>query len=183
MNINTKLFLSLLAGMTLLAINLSGQSDENKAVVIGNFQLDGQYYLEDSAISAVVPEETMALSGFGNILYRKGKFSAGIRFETYLPAPVGYPAGASWSGTGIGYRFAQYSDDLFDITVGNFYEQFGNGMIMRTWEDRGLGVDYMLDGVRLKVRPSDWTEITAIYGRQRFNFDNGTQFVSEDLGQ
>ncbi|MCH2215408.1 MAG: DUF6029 family protein [Flavobacteriales bacterium] len=175
--------LALVSGAIFIGVHAFAQDDNNKAVVMGNFQLDGQYYLEDSAISAVVPEETMALSGFGNILYRKGKFTAGMRFETYLPAPVGYPAGASWSGTGIGYRFAQYSDDLFDITVGNFYEQFGNGMIMRTWEDRGLGVDYMLDGVRLKVRPSDWSEITAIYGKQRFNFDNGTQFVSDDLGQ
>lgn len=151
------------------------QNDRNYGTVTGNFQLDGQYYVSDTAISAVVPDEKTALSGFGNVLYRNGAFTAGIRFETYLPAPVGYPAGATWDGTGIGYRFAQYSTDEIDITVGNFYEQFGSGMILRTWEDRGLGVDYSLDGIRVKSRPVSGVELTGLYGKQRFNFVDGTQ--------
>lgn len=155
---------------------ISAQSDEKDyGTISGNFQIDGQYYQEDSVISAVVPPEKMALSGFGNLQYRRGKFTAGMRFETYLPAAVGYPAGASWTGTGIGYRYAQYTDDLFDITVGNFYEQFGAGLILRTWEDRGLGVDYSLDGIRVKARPFKGTEVTGLYGTQRFNFDDGVQ--------
>ena len=161
----------------LLLFNISAQSQDwiSKGQVSGNFQLDGQYYAEDSAINAVVPPEVMALSGFGNILYRNGKFSTGLRFETYLPAPVAYPAGAPWEGTGIGYRFARYSGDELDITVGNFYEQFGSGMILRTWEDYGLGVDYSLDGIRVIGRPYRGIELTALYGKQRFNFNNGFQ--------
>jgi len=155
--------------------SISAQSQDDKGNFTGNFQFDAQYYSPDSAISAVVPPEKVALSGFGNIIYTRGKLTAGMRFETYIPAPVGYPAGAAWDGTGIGYRFVQYNDDLFDITVGNFYEQFGSGMILRAWEDRGLGVDYALDGVRVKARPYKGTEITALYGKQRFNFDDGLQ--------
>lgn len=161
----------------LLLFNIAAQSQDwiSKGQVSGNFQLAGQYYAEDSAISAVVPPEVMSLSGFGNIIYRNGKFSTGLRFETYLPAPVAYPAGAPWEGTGIGYRFARYSGDELDITVGNFYEQFGAGMILRTWEDYGLGVDYSLDGIRVIGRPYRGIELTALYGKQRFNFNNGFQ--------
>ena len=165
----------LLAALYLYSGQIFGQNDPDKGRFTGNFQLSGQYYTPDSAISAVVPPEKTALSGFGNILYRKGKITAGLRFETYIPAPVGYPAGASWDGTGLGYRFVQYSGDQLDITVGNFYEQFGSGMILRTWEDRGLGVDYALDGVRVKARPYKGTEFTALYGKQRFNFNDGLQ--------
>ncbi len=157
----------LLGGNTLFSQDIGNFS--------GNFQIDAQYYQPDTAISAIVPDEKVALSGFGNILYRKGKFTAGMRFETYLPAPVGYPAGASWEGTGIGYRFAQYSGAEIDVTVGNFYEQFGSGMILRTWEDHGLGVDYSLDGIRVKSRPYKGIELTGLYGKQRFNFNNGFQ--------
>lgn len=164
----------LLAGALILSISAQSQ-DWKSGSVSGNFQIDAQYYREDSAISAVVPPEKAALSGFGNILYRNGKFTAGMRFETYLPAPVGYPAGAAWEGTGIGYRFAQYTGDLLDITVGNFYEQFGSGMILRTWEDRGLGVDYSLDGIRVKARPYKGVELTGLYGKQRFSFVDGLQ--------
>lgn len=143
--------------------------------ISGNFQIDAQYYQADSAIGAIVPDQKAALSGFGNILYRKGKFTAGVRFEAYLPAPVGYPAGAAWTGAGIGYRFARYRGDELDITIGNFYEQFGSGMILRTWEDHGLGVDYSLDGIRVISRPYKGIALTGLFGKQRFNFDNGTQ--------
>ncbi|NBC25160.1 MAG: hypothetical protein GVX78_06055 [Bacteroidetes bacterium] len=141
----------------------------------GNFSILSQLYFEDSAISAVVPPEKVALQGFGNLIYTKGKFEAGVRFESYTPALVGYPAGASWDGTGIGYRYASYNGDKLEITVGNFYEQFGSGMVLRTWEDQGLGVDYSLDGIRVISRPHKGITLKGLYGKQRFNFENGLQ--------
>jgi len=154
-------------------LSLLAQDDDFQ--VRGNFSVEGQYYQEDSAISAVVPDEQIALQGFGNIILNKGKFEAGVRFETYVPAFVGYPAGAAWDGTGIGYRYAKYNGDRLEITVGNFYEQFGSGLILRTWEDRGLGVDYALDGVRVVSRPFDGVTVKGLYGKQRFNFEDGLQ--------
>lgn len=163
----------LLVGLLLTGFQVAHSQD--LGTFNGNFQIDGQYYQPDSAIGAIVPDEKVALSGFGNIIYRRKKLSAGLRFETYVPAPVGYPAGAAWEGTGIGYRFVRYSGDELDITVGNFYEQFGSGMILRTWEDHGLGVDYSLDGIRVTGRPYKGIELTGLFGKQRFRFQNGTQ--------
>lgn len=163
----------LLSSLFLLAASLGIAQDDFQ--VRGNFSVEGQYYQEDSAISAVVPEEQMALQGFGNIILTKGKFETGARFETYVPAFVGYPAGAAWEGTGLGYRYAKYNGDKLEITVGNFYEQFGSGLILRTWEDRGLGVDYALDGIRVVARPIDGVTVKGLYGKQRFNFDDGFQ--------
>jgi len=148
---------------------------QDELQVRGNFSIEGQYYQQDSAISAVVPDEQVALQGFGNIILTKGKFETGVRFETYVPAFVGYPAGAAWDGTGLGYRYAKYNGDKIEITVGNFYEQFGSGLILRTWEDRGLGVDYALDGIRVVARPADGITLKGLYGKQRFNFDDGFQ--------
>ena len=48
------------------------------------------------------------------------------------------------------YRFARYTSDGLDVTVGNYYEQFGSGLVLRSYEDKGLGIDNSLDGVRLK---------------------------------
>jgi len=39
------------------------------------------------------------------------------------------------------------------VTVGNYYEQFGSGMIFRSYEERGLGYDNAMDGVRIKYVP------------------------------
>jgi hypothetical protein len=141
----------------------------------GNIQLDGQYYRADSVINAIPPPEKMGLMGFANLIYTRGNLTAGLRFETYTPALLGYPASPDlpWTGTGVGYRFAQYSHDMFDITIGNFYEQFGTGMILRFFEERGLGVDNALDGFRLKFMPHRSVTITGLYGKQRRHFDNG----------
>lgn len=163
------------APLMLQAQDQEEEERKNKPQVHGNFSMDGQYYRPDPDISAVVPDEQMALQGFGNIIYAQGKFEAGIRFETYVPAFVGFPAGAPWSGTGIGYRYAKYNGDNISITVGSFYEQFGSGMVLRTWEDRGLGVDYALDGIRVVSKPTRGVTLKGLYGKQRFNFENGFQ--------
>lgn len=164
-----------LATALAVAWSVELNAQESGLEVHGNFSMEGQYYRPDSSISAVVPDEQMALQGFGNIIVTKGQFEAGMRFETYVPAFVGYPAGAPWSGTGIGYRYATYNGDQISITVGSFYEQFGTGMVLRTWEDRGLGVDYALDGLRVVARPHKGITLKGLYGKQRFNFDNGFQ--------
>jgi hypothetical protein len=161
--------------LSLLLFSLTEVFSQDPLQVKGNFSIDAQYYREDSAIAAVVPDEQIALQGFGNIILTKGKFETGVRFETYLPAFVGYPAGAPWEGTGIGYRYAKYNGDKLEITVGNFYEQFGSGLVLRTWEDRGLGVDYALDGIRVVARPIDGITVKGLYGKQRFNFNDGYQ--------
>ncbi len=46
-------------------------------------------------------------------------------------------------------------------------------MVLRTWEDRGLGVDYALDGIRVVSKPYRGVTIKGLYGKQRFNFNNG----------
>lgn len=156
--------------------NVFAQEDKpDLGSIHGNVQLDGQYYREDSLINAIPPPEQMGLMGFANLIYTRGNFTAGLRFETYTPALLGYPASPDlpWTGTGIGYRFAQYNQGMFDVTIGNFYEQFGSGMVFRTFEERGLGIDNAMDGFRLRFTPHHSTTITGIYGRQRRHFDNG----------
>lgn len=140
--------------------------------VHGNFSMDAQYYRQDSAIGAVVPDQLMGINSWGNIQYTQGNFSAGVRFETYEPALVGYPAGDPYKGTGIGYRYASYHMKDLDITVGNFFEQFGQGMVFRSYEERYLGVDNAMDGVRVKFKPHEGVYLKGVVGRQRLGFDD-----------
>jgi len=178
--------LRLIPFMALLLIGRSGlaQAPDSTATppphtgpdlpqVHGNFSTDAQYYRVDSVIGAEVPDEKMGINAWGNIQYTQGRFTAGIRFETYEPPLLGYPAGEPYSGTGIGYRYARYSIDDLDITVGNFFEQFGQGMAFRSFEERYLGVDNAMDGVRVKFQPTEGIYLKGVVGRQRFGFDDG----------
>ena len=151
------------------------QNSSNEAQIHGNVQTDVQFYNPDSLIGATaVPEKTL-MNGFANINFTKGDFSAGIRYESYLNALPGFPAG--YSGSGIGYRFASYKLDKIEVTAGNFYEQFGSGMVLRAYEERGLGYDNALDGFRIKYNPYRGVYLKGVYGKQRLFFEKGPGIV------
>lgn len=154
---------------------LNNLSNIDLGDVHGNFQGTAQYYIPDSTIGAAKVPEKMLFNGFANIIYTKGKFTAGIRYESYLNSLQGYPAG--FKGTGIPYRYAKYKSDFLEITVGSFYEQFGNGLTLRTYEERNLGLDNALDGVRVKAEPIKGVYLKGLVGKQRSGFTQGPGLV------
>ena len=121
----------------------------------------------------MVPPSKTGYNAFANVLYNQGNFSAGMRYESYLNAVIGFPG--RFNGSGVGYRFARYNDPErgVDVTVGNFYDQFGSGLVFRSYEERNLGIDNAMDGFRLILKPIDGVQAKFIYGKQRFDFDNG----------
>lgn len=161
-------------GRILLALALSPLilQAQDGGQIHGNFSTDAQYYNVDSAIGAVVPPQRLAANAWANLIYTNGPFEAGGRFESYTPALAGYPAGVPYSGSGIGYRYARYKQSDLEVTVGNFFEQFGQGMIFRSYEERYLGVDNAMDGIRLKYQPIRGLYLKGFIGQQRLNFVN-----------
>lgn len=147
--------------------------DQAPAQVSGNVGILWQSYAEDSLIGAVVPPSKTGYNAFANVLYNQGDFSAGIRYESYLNSVLGFPG--RFDGSGVGYRFARYADRDrgIDVTVGNFYDQFGSGLVLRAYEERNLGIDNALDGFRLVLTPKDGLRLKFIYGKQRFDFQDG----------
>ena len=141
----------------------------------GNFYVKSQVYNSDSAIGAKEVDEKARMNAFGNINYTNGDFSAGMRYEAYYNALLGYDE--NYKGSGITYKYASYKKDNLEITLGNFYEQFGMGFIFRTFEDQALGYDNAMEGVRVKFKPHKSITIKAIYGKQRSFFDLGEGIV------
>lgn len=141
----------------------------------GNFEIDAQYYEPDSLIGAPnVPEKVLS-NVFGNLVYEKDKFSAGIRYEAYNNVMQGFDK--RYKGQGITYRFARYKTDFLDITIGNIYEQFGSGLIFRTYYEPGLLYDNSLDGARVIATPHKALTFKGLIGRQRNFFTLGEGIV------
>lgn len=162
---------------TFLVISLVAISqDFNPGMISGNFMVESQSYRRDSLIGAVdqVREEVLSM-GFLNLIYNNSNFTVGMRYEAYLNPLLNIDA--RFEGQGVPYRYATYTDDLIDVTVGNFYEQFGSGMILRAYEEWPLGFDNSLDGVRVNMRPADGVEITGLYGKQRLFWDKSDGIV------
>jgi hypothetical protein len=176
---NRKALLSLILALTFQGIFALGQDQGGGllqgARIWGNFQLDAQYYLPDSLIDAPVVDEKIRMNAFANLNFSYQGFSMGMRYESYQNALLGYDPG--YRGNGIPYRFASYQQENLEVTVGNFYEQFGNGMIFRSYVDYNLGVDNAMDGIRLVYRPVSGVTLKGLIGQQRLFFDKGPGIV------
>ena len=163
------------ASTSVAQLNTANLSNVALGEVHGNFQADAQYYIPDSTIGAPNVPEKMLMNGFANIIYTRGKFTAGVRYESYLNALQGYDS--RYQGNGLPYRFATYKSDALEVTVGNFYQQFGNGLVLRSYEEKGLGFDNALDGVRLKYEPFKGVYLTGLTGKQRSFMTQGPGIV------
>jgi hypothetical protein len=162
----------LLAGPALLSLqaqNLPGGS------ISGNIQMNTQYYFEDEAIGTESVQEDVLYNGYMQLNYNKGNFSAGGRYEGYFNPLLGYPP--RYEGQGIPYRYASYQTEDFEVTAGNFYEQFGSGMVFRSYWEPFLGVDNSVDGFMAKGNVLEGIYLKGLIGKQRFYFDRGPGLV------
>jgi Family of unknown function (DUF6029) len=170
---------TLLAGLALTCQQVAkaqeAPSPLNEITIHGDFQTDVQTYKEDLLIGAPRVPEHIRSNTFGNIIMTSGRFSAGARYEAYLAPLQGFDS--RYKGQGFPYRFATYSADRLQVTVGNFYEQFGSGLIFRAYEERNLGIDNSLDGLRVRLMPYRGVRLTGMMGRQRFFFDKSPTIV------
>ncbi|MES2681851.1 MAG: DUF6029 family protein [Bacteroidota bacterium] len=150
-------------------------AQNNGGSVHGNFQVDAQYYQADSLIGAPKVPEKFLSNAFGNINFIKGDFSAGVRYEAYNNVRQGFDP--RYKGQGIVNRFARYQTDLLDVTVGNFYEQFGSGLMLRAYYEPGLLYDNSLDGIRVISNPVKGITLKGLVGKQRYFFGVGPGIV------
>src|SRR5690625_4847974 len=117
---------------------------QDRGYFFGSLESNTQWLLSDKNYDFPAPKEQFRGNNYLQLNYSLGKFTAGIQYESYLPVAIsGYSP--TWDGeNGIATYYLNYRDDNFDITAGYFYEQFGSGLILRTWEDRQLGINNAL---------------------------------------
>jgi len=148
---------------------LTGQGFLSKSQVHGSFELDGMYYQADDALGitdSLINGNVFGFNGFADIIYSIGDFSAGFRYEAYLPPIAGFDR--SLDGQGFPYLWASYTTDKFSFTIGNFYEQFGNGLTLRTYQEWTLGYDNSINGARVIYEPIRGLIFKGVYGTQRY---------------
>lgn len=148
----------------------------NWGQVHGNVGIDAQYYFKDSLIGAPVVPDKFRMNSFLNLVYTNGNFSAGVRYEAYLPNPLlGFDN--RWGDQGIMFKYASYKLGGLEVTAGSFYEQFGNGLVLRAYEERGLGFDNFIDGFRAKYSPIPGINMTGLVGKQRYFWNHGAGLI------
>jgi hypothetical protein len=162
----------------LLPISIFSQEKGN---FFGGFESNSQWYLNDTGLKDEFnnatghPVDPLRTNSYLFLNYKYKNWSAGIQGEAYEKNAL-LNMNPKYQGTNIATYFLQYKNDKIDLTAGYFYEQFGSGLLYRSWEDRALGINNALRGGRLIFKPTKYLTFKTIYGQQRTGFDvsNGT---------
>jgi len=168
----------LLFSVFLSAYNLlSGQSQET-GTFSGNFQSMTNFYELDNKIGANTEVYKKAKSSvdawlFLNYEYKGLKFAA--RFDGFQNSPLLDPQGM-YSKQGLGFWQVSKSVGWVDITAGYFYEQFASGMLFRAYEDRNIGIDFAIQGIKIKANPAKNLRLTGFSGQQKGNIFTSDRF-------
>ena len=146
---------------------ISGQ--ENRDFSAG-IESNSQYYVDDPKTGDFLEDDRFRSNNYIRLDYFILNFYVGAQLESYAPdALLNYAPG--FNETNITLYYAGYKTEKIEATVGHFYEQFGSGLILRSWEDRQLGINNAFRGGRIKYAPSSAFDFTAFYAKQRDGFD------------
>ena len=155
----------LFAALASVTLSASAQQVLGNGQVSGSFESSSIYYTPDKKIER--PEDHFGSNNYLKVDYLNGRFSAGVQMNAFLPALVGYEELASGYKFYLASKYVQWRDKNFEILVGDIYDQFGNGLAFRSFEDRQLGFNNSLEGVRAAYNFGRYVTLKGMYGRPR----------------
>lgn len=170
----------IIAAITLCALTApvaAAQEQSNKVTVHGSIQSDILFPETDYKIGAKDYSEDVLTNTYASAALFSKHIDAGLRVE-YLEHPLpGFvdQYGPDFKGWGVPNIFLKVKGGGVEVTAGDFYEQFGNGFILRSYEERSLGIDNSIRGARLKVSALKGFRFTALGGVQRHFWDWDTK--------
>lgn len=173
-------YASLLVAMMSVA-NANAQSNDGIAIH-GSIQSDILVPQEDQKLGTGTYKDDVLTNTYADISLDSKYVEAGVRFE-YNEHPLpGFEPG--FKGWGVPHVYAKFkSNNGVDLTVGDFYDQFGSGLIFRTYEERSLGIDNAIRGARLNVSALKGVQFKFLGGVQRryWDWDTDQMLTGTDL--
>ena len=144
--------------------------ESQKVNFFGGFESNSQWYLNDKTLQIAHPNVPLRSNNYLFLNLKYKNWTAGIQGESYEDqALLNYNPKLNKSD--VATYFVQYKNEKMDVTAGYFYEQFGSGLLFRSWEDRSLGINNALRGGRIIFSPTPYFTLKSIYGQQRTGFD------------
>lgn len=170
----TYILIGLLAGIG--NVSLCAQEQSDKLRLSGSIQSDILLPEKDDKTGAETPDGRFLTNTYLDLKATSRYVEAGARLE-YLKHPLpGYEN--DFKGWGMPYAYLKGRYKNAELTLGSFYEQFGSGFILRSYEERSLGIDNSLQGVRLSYRPGAGVAIKALTSRQRRYWNHNKSWMT-----
>ena len=162
-------------------LTLGQSKDSDKGQFSGNLLMTYQKYVRDDSIGAntkVYKENLASADAWLFMQYRIKGYSFILRYDAFNNSPLLDPQSA-YTNHGVGFWQINKSVDKLDITMGSFYDQFGTGILFRAYEQRQIGIDYAIQGMRLKYNINDKWVVKGFAGNQKGNIKNRFGFANQ----
>lgn len=165
----TRLTTAAAAALAAVALSAPGAKADYPVAVHGSVQAEIAVPEDDEAIKTPEYDHRFLFNTYADVNMASQYLDAGLRAE-FMKWPLpGYDP--DFKGWGLSNFYVKGKYKGFDLTAGDFYEQFGSGFILRTYEERSLGVDNAIRGGRLNVNAINGVRLTVLGGVQRTYWD------------
>lgn len=153
---------------------------QERGYLTGSFESNDHFYVADEVNRFTPDADRFGSNNYLKLDYYNGNFSAGLQLEAYVPALIGYPD--DLDKYALSNIYVNWKDEDFQVTAGTFYDQFGSGLLFRSWEDRVLGLNNAIMGARFAYNYEDKIAFKALWGMPRLGMEfSDTQVRGADL--
>ena len=153
-----------------LANAQDGASTSHQGVFNAYLHTQAGLFVRDSTIGASgTPQYDHQLFGSESWLamqYSNWGFDFGLRADLFQNSNLINPQ-ASFNKQGIGRWFIKRDIEKIGFELGYIYDQIGSGIIYRAYEQRNLGLDNALYGLKLTYHINEDWNIKAFSGKQK----------------
>lgn len=160
--------------MSILVLFCNSLNAQDQGRLSGDIYLNANFYERDSTINAAntsfYDNLKSGAESWLSLNYSKSGFDLGVRFDLYNNSNRIFPS-QDFSEQGFGTWFIRKKIEKLSITGGYFYDQFGSGATFRAYEERLLGLDRAILGIKAEYELTDFLKVKAFTGRQKFLFD------------
>lgn len=162
--------LSLLSAGLLCWISSSAQTGISNGQFSASLESNSIIYMDDPVLGVHPKEDHFASNDYLKMDYSSGNFSAGIQLEGYLPALYGFEIGdqTDYRKFFLASKYINWQKDGLLVHIGDIYDQFGNGLIYRSFEDRNLGLNNSLEGIQAGYSLGRVLSLRAMMGHPRY---------------
>ena len=148
----------------------------SQVTLSGSIQSDILFPQDDEKIETEHYDDKVLTNTYVDLKLGSKYVDAGGRFE-FLKYPLpGYET--DLKGWGVPHFYVKGHYKNVELTLGDYYEQFGSGFVLRTYEERSLGIDNALRGARLNYTPVAGVTLKALTGKQRRYWHHNDALVS-----
>jgi len=162
--------------LLMFAMCLLAYQGFSQGTLRGDFMMNSAFYIDDPRLgqygtnTTQYKNEKSSAEAWMFLNYNVKGYDFNLRYDLFHNSPLLNPQEA-YSAQGLPFFNVNKTFDNLTITVGSFYDQFGSGALFRAYENRVIGIDFAMQGVKLEYNYKDKLTFKAFTGKQKNRFE------------